>query len=255
MQGLRRRVAFDRFLHRIFVTTSGVLLKGGYAMELRLPISRTTKDVDLSIVKSELFSLVKNEQKDALFDLLNTVVRTDLNDNFEFEVIRTQKQIDAIYGGARFSVKCTIGGKAFVDFPVDLVIGDVIIQPNEITKPEQLLSFANITTPDYPIIPREQHFAEKLHIYTRTDLQDNSRVKDLVDMVLLIKNGMDMEKLAYAIDKTFRHRKTHKLPVSLKAPDKSWRGPYLKLAEQCRLSTDIDDAFHYVSAFFNDHIK
>jgi hypothetical protein len=255
LQGLRRRVAFDRLLHRIFIAESGlVLLKGGYAMELRLPIARTTKDVDLSILKKELFTVTKEEQEDSLFDLLNSAARIDLKDYFEFEVTRTQNQIDAIYGGSRFSVSSIISGKTFVSFHVDLAIGDALIEPSETTKPEQFLSFANIITPDYPIIPREQHFAEKLHIYTRTDLYDNSRVKDLIDMVLLIKNGMDMDKLVKAVEKTFQHRRTHNVPKILKEPNENWKNPYLKMAQQCRITMDIEEAFNYINGFFMDHI-
>jgi len=47
---LRRQVSFDRLLARLFSETNTPwLLKGGYAMELRLRKARTTKDVDLSL--------------------------------------------------------------------------------------------------------------------------------------------------------------------------------------------------------------
>lgn len=49
LQRLRRQVAFDRFLARLFhATQPGALpwvLKGGYAMELRIKTARTTKDI------------------------------------------------------------------------------------------------------------------------------------------------------------------------------------------------------------------
>ena len=47
---LRRQVAFDRLLARLFHGRTGnMLLKGGYALELRLERARATKDIDLSI--------------------------------------------------------------------------------------------------------------------------------------------------------------------------------------------------------------
>ena len=47
---LRRKVAFDRLLARLFHEQTGnMLLKGGYALELRLESARATKDIDLSI--------------------------------------------------------------------------------------------------------------------------------------------------------------------------------------------------------------
>jgi len=53
LQRLRRQVAFDRLLARLF---QGVdpkqlpwVLKGGYAMELRMKAARSTKDIDLTM--------------------------------------------------------------------------------------------------------------------------------------------------------------------------------------------------------------
>ena len=45
---LRRHIAFERFLTRLFIThPKDWVLKGGYAMELRLRQARATKDVDM----------------------------------------------------------------------------------------------------------------------------------------------------------------------------------------------------------------
>ena len=50
IQRLRRQVAFDRLLARLFHENHpSWLLKGGYAMELRLKSARTTRDIDLAI--------------------------------------------------------------------------------------------------------------------------------------------------------------------------------------------------------------
>jgi hypothetical protein len=50
VQRLRRQVTFDRLLCRLFHDPSAPwLLKGGYAMELRLEVARTTRDIDLSL--------------------------------------------------------------------------------------------------------------------------------------------------------------------------------------------------------------
>ena len=50
LQRLRRQVSFDRLLARFFAEPNAPwLLKGGYAMELRLRTARTTKDIDISL--------------------------------------------------------------------------------------------------------------------------------------------------------------------------------------------------------------
>ena len=54
LQRLRRLVAFDRLLARIFQSQEKRwVLKGGYAMELRMKEARTTKDIDLVIEGTE----------------------------------------------------------------------------------------------------------------------------------------------------------------------------------------------------------
>jgi nucleotidyltransferase AbiEii toxin of type IV toxin-antitoxin system len=64
------------------------------------------------------------------------------------------------------------------------------------------------------MIPREQQFAEKLHAYTLPRQSAvNSRVRDLVDMVLLIQSDTMVEdKVAEAVSINFERRKTHVLP-------------------------------------------
>lgn len=50
IQRLRRQAAFDRLLCRLFHEPNAPwLLKGGYAMELRIQAARTTRDIDLAI--------------------------------------------------------------------------------------------------------------------------------------------------------------------------------------------------------------
>lgn len=53
LQRLRRQVAFDRLLTRLFKVGEPLAppwaLKGGYAMELRIKAARTTRDIDLTM--------------------------------------------------------------------------------------------------------------------------------------------------------------------------------------------------------------
>ena len=45
---LQRQLAFDRLLTRLFSMKKCLwILKGGYAMELRMQMARATKDIDL----------------------------------------------------------------------------------------------------------------------------------------------------------------------------------------------------------------
>lgn len=62
LQRLRRQAAFDRLLCRLFAKPDAPwLLKGGYAMELRLKTARTTRDIDLALKRLPLCNLVNGD--------------------------------------------------------------------------------------------------------------------------------------------------------------------------------------------------
>jgi hypothetical protein len=79
------------------------------------------------------------------------------------------------------------------------------MEPLEVIEGRDWLGFAGIVRPSLYMIPREQQFAEKLHAYTLPRKSAaNTRVKDLVDMVLLIQSAtLDRNKVSEAIRVTF----------------------------------------------------
>ncbi len=69
------------------------------------------------------------------------------------------------------------------------------------------------------MIAREQQFAEKIHAYTLPRNSQNSRVKDLVDLTLLIGLGeLDQQRILDALGLTFERRGTHELSPELASP-------------------------------------
>ncbi len=85
LQRLRRKVAFDRLLARIFLQEKGnFFLKGGYAMELRIGQARATKDIDLTCIRR-----IKNENElltELILQELQTLAQTDLKDHFVYQI-------------------------------------------------------------------------------------------------------------------------------------------------------------------------
>lgn len=80
IQRLRRQVAFDRLLCRLFCyADSPWLLKGGYAMELRLEESRTTRDIDLTACRP---IGGRGKLHERILWLLQEAASEDLNDSF-----------------------------------------------------------------------------------------------------------------------------------------------------------------------------
>ncbi len=245
LQRLRRKVAFDRLLARLFVENNPKFyLKGGYAMELRLSSARATKDIDLTCL----------ERASGNDDLLNQIIleelrelaRKDLNDFFIYQIGTPQADLDnPPYGGARFPVSAFIDGRLFVRFQLD-VGADVVVAQTETIYGTDWLDFCGIPSSPFKAISIEQQFAEKLHAYTlpRGDQRTNTRVKDLVDMVLLARmKSFNLLSLKEAVRLVFKVRNTHSLPLQLSSPPKEWAIPFNDLAKGCSLSLSLNDAF------------
>jgi len=159
----------------------------------------------------------------------------------------------APYGGARYSIEARMDGRAFARFHLDAGVGDVVIQPLETTECRDWLGFAGIEKPRVWMISGEQQFAEKVHAYTLPRSSQNSRVKDLVDLALLISDGrLDRARVANALHLTFARRATHALPPSLSAPPEDWQAAFSALADECGPDPDITAVFENVRAFFED---
>jgi len=255
LQRLRRKVAFDRLLARLFSSEEqSFFLKGGYAMELRLKTARATKDIDLTSLKrmkgeSDLLSTMILEE-------LRTLAQQDLGDFFVYRIGEAQLDLDnAPYGGARYPVTALLDGKVFVRFQLD-VGADAVVTRTETMRGADWLGFCGIPSPVFAMISIEQQFAEKLHAYTLPRLErPNTRVKDLVDMVLLAKmRSMDLEVLKEALRLVFKVRQTHSLPQKIDMPPQAWETPYNELAKECALMLSVDEAFREIVKIYS-HIQ
>jgi len=260
LQRLRRQVAFDRLLARLFHEAQPRplpwVLKGGYAMELRIKAARTTKDIDLTM-RSVFSSSEKQDDKKnlAVLEKLQESAAFSSDDFFAYTIGEPISDLDAApYGGARFPVEARVDGRVFVGFHLDVGIGDAVMEPLEVIEGRDWLGFAGIASPSLYMIPREQQFAEKLHAYTLPRRgAANTRVRDLVDMVLLIHFGtLAKAMVAEAIRVTFDRRGTHAVPNLLPQPPTDWQKPYDALAKECGLSGAIDSAFTILDAYLSE---
>lgn len=253
IQRLRRQVAFDRLLLRLFSKTpSPWVLKGGYAMELRISNPRATKDIDLTVKDKTLFSDNLATQNSMILRALRLFASVDLKDFFVFQIEDSIMELEGpVYGGARFPVIVQMDGRLFIRFHLDVGVDNILIEPLEVIKGEDWLGFAGLHTKGIPALSVEQHFAEKIHAYTLPRAgQFNSRVKDLVDMILLIRTKkIKTEKLKEAIEQIFDQRRSHKMTDKLQAPPIEWEVPFSVLAKDCLLSITLEDAFKEVVSF------
>jgi hypothetical protein len=256
LQRLRRQVAFDRFLARLFPKgpkgTYPWILKGGYAMELRIRSARTTKDIDLTLHDGTQLAKKPDERGKQVRVMLQDAAAIQLNDYFEFLVGEPREELDgAPEGGSRYAVEARTDGRVFARFHVDIGIGDEVLEPVDVVEGRDWLGFGGIAPPSFPVISREQQFAEKVHAYSlpRGD-RANTRTKDLIDMLLLIRHGkLDDPTLATTIKATFANRATHPIPRKLEPPPSEWKPVFQALARECDLDVKLSAGFEIVQGF------
>jgi hypothetical protein len=253
---LRRLVGFERLLARLFAEENPPwLLKGGYACELRLlGKARGTRDIDLAIPLPAQIAAADGGQLEAIRERLQEEVERDLEDWFEFRIGPAMSDLDAApYGGGRFPVEALLDYRTFARFHLDVGLGDAVISPPDWLQGRDLLTFAAIPPARIAVLPSEQQFAEKIHAYSLPRGERiNNRVKDLVDLVLLIEMGLpDGELVLRALEATFARRHTHALPRVLLPPPEEWRDSYAALAAECGLlDVSLDAAYAALSAYW-----
>ena len=233
---LQKRVAMERFLARVVAALpEQARLKGGYALELRLHRARATQDVDLA-----LRDVPAGDALEALRDAADL----DLGDHLAYRIEATTRGAPqgAPYGGVRLSVVPELGGQRFMPFPLDVGLGDADPGAPDVLRGGIDLGFAGLAPLDVPAVSVAVHAAEKLHAlsFPRSDGRENSRVKDLVDVVLLRQATFaDVEAVRLAVAATFARRATHELPERIELPVRSWASEYRKMATDLGLASDV----------------
>ncbi|MBI1792164.1 MAG: nucleotidyl transferase AbiEii/AbiGii toxin family protein [Acidobacteria bacterium] len=252
---LRRQVSFDRLLARLFrLERAPWVLKGGYALELRFKTARSTVDIDLTVRRVEASPLAGGDTNEVVREMLQSAADVPLGDWFEFTIGPPAIDLTAApSGGARYPVDARMDERIFARFHLDAGIGDVVMEPLETIACRDWLGFAGIECCQVRMIAREQQFAEKIHAYTLPRNAANSRVKDLVDIALLVESGgLDTKRILDALCLTFEHRGKHQLPEDLVPPPADWQIPFQALAKECGLPFDVDAVFVRVRLFLKE---
>lgn len=236
---LRKGVVFDRLLARLTVAARGRwVLKGALALDFRLGgRTRTTKDMDL----------IRNDSEEAATADLIAAQAVELGDFVTFDIEKVGAPGEDLEGAAmRYRVRAELGGRRFEDVIVDIAFSDPLKWAPEKIAGTDLLEFAGIEPIEVPVLPLEQHIAEKVHAYTRiySSGRTSSRAKDLVDIVL-VKQLMvlDASLLRAALIGVFERRRQHPLPARLPPPPREWAVPYRKLGNAIGISPDLQTGY------------
>lgn len=247
-QRVRNRYVFQRVLARLARDPRWVL-KGGFSLELRLGLAaRTTKDLDL--LRWDVADLSAVD----LQDLLDAALDVDLSDDCTFTV-RRPRQVraeDEMPSTWRVVVDVQVARRPFETVTIDVVtspveptsgLDAVAVRPVLGGKPFSVRSV------DLP-----RHAAEKTHAYARIYAHDrpSSRVKDLVDLALLVKQEL-LEPADYALAVTgvFAERDACAPPPELPDPPADWAVPFAAMAADIGLDQQsLDDAATLVQRFY-----
>ncbi len=232
----------------------GGVLKGGYALEMRFEQARSTKDLDLTVRSRTDGARPIGGSPPTLRERLQLAASVQLPDFFTFIVGEAMAELNqAPEGGARFPVDARLDGRTFVKFHVDLGVGDEVLEPLDEVVGEDWLGFAGIPAVSVPALSAEQHWAEKFHAYTRPRETGSSRVRDLVDLVLIIeRQELSSDRIRAAVDATFVRRGTHSVPADVPQPPSDWEKPFAALATECRMECTAHTAHDRVKAFWRE---
>jgi len=217
---LRKRLAMERFLLRVQTSHAGRwILKGGLAMELRLrEQARATRDIDLGVNAS-----ITGSAEQAIVEELRTSVEGEHGDYFQFltpEGVEQDLEIEGV-SVLRLSVDARLAGRTFDKFQLDIASESKGPTPPEEVSGSGLLSFAGLSVERFFVVSRARHLAEKLHALTRPrDVP--TRVKDLVDILLLQRMELDHDGASAEVRAVFHRRGTHSIPIQAPAPPANW---------------------------------
>ena len=238
-------VSIDRFLQRLLATTEwGTwVLKGGYANQLRHPDgARFTEDVDLKI----------DADIESATDMVSTAARLDLGDPFSFELATPPRPlVGPPGGGLRYVLTARLIGQELVRFKVDVSSQDAVVGNLEKHRSDPIVERLGLGRATFPVYPIAQQFVEKIHAYTRSRDVENTRAKDLADMVWFTTlHAFRSQALIQAGLVTFGRRGEHPWPPIPIAPPSAWARQYAAFRREMDLEPPTtDDAYEALMTF------
>ena len=256
IQRIRKRVGFERFLARLQTPPdSPWFLKGAFALDLRFgDRARTTKDLDLGIYLSHRGD--PGPGPEGIAKLLREVAEYSLDDFFVFTVPGEGEEIlqEPDARAYRFTVQAWLAGRRFESFRVDVGTGLQLVTPVEEVPESDTLAFAGIEPRYFRAISLAQQLAEKVHAMTRPrEDRENTRVKDLVDITLILESSPPEPKIARAaLEGIFEGRGTHTLPTKIPDPPPTWVGSYGVMAREIGLANvAMEEATEFLRTYWS----
>jgi len=235
---LRRRVLFERILARLQVAEPGLwVLKGGMALEVRLrDDARLTKDLDLGL-RADLVDVVDLEER-----LIGALSVELAGDRFVLTVssVRRMAEDDGGRSTWRAQVSATLAGTMFGGLQIDVSARANELDSTDLMTIPNSMEFAGIESPQVEVVDLQRHVAEKFHGMLKVfDDRINTRVRDLIDLVLLDERGLIHPALAAAAVRAVWDERGDRLPAVLPELSGTWDKRYEQLASDLNLDARI----------------
>jgi len=244
-QVVRRQAALERLMARLARVAPGRwALKGGLALDTRLPEhASASMDMDIDHVLGA---------EAAREDLLRAAAE-DLDDHFAFAILGSEEVQE---GGRplalRYRFEASVAGVAFEPLQVDVTTLAPEVWEVEPAQRPGLLSDVGLGPIDVMLVPLERQVAEKLHAYTRRYNGESTRVRDLVDLVIIrLFETVEAQRLADEIARTFARRGTHPVPDRLPAPPADWARAYAGEAQAIGIPAALADGYSLVATWLD----
>lgn len=177
----------------------------------------------------------------------------DLEDYFAFAILGTEEVWE---GGRRLALRyrfeASVAGVAFEPLQVDVTNLAPEVWGLERAQRPGLLSEVGLGPIDVMLIPLERQVTEKLHAYTRRYNGESTRVRDLVDLIIIrLFETVDARRLRDEITRTFARRGTHSVPEEVPAPPADWARAYAEEARAIGIPHTLADAHQIAASWLN----
>jgi hypothetical protein len=199
------------------------------ALEVRVrDAARLTKDIDLGLRDDVPTGTELHEQ------LSDALTADPVGDSFVL-TIAPPVSLGSEEGASltwRVKVNAELAGKHFGRIQLDVSPRAYELQATDHVQLPNSLDFAGIPATTIEIIEIHRHAAEKFHAMLRDfGDRDNSRVRDLVDLVLLVELDMlDPATAAVRTKEVWTERDGIDPPLELPSLPESWPTRYERLA-------------------------
>jgi nucleotidyltransferase AbiEii toxin of type IV toxin-antitoxin system len=255
IQFRRNEIAYRRLVARMYAADPDRwVIKGGFAMILRLDPNRTSNDIDVVY-------LARAGEHAVALEALERAVGVDLDDFFSFEILRVGEETED--RARRVSLLCRLGVREFVRFRVDLALPQPHVPVERIEAPPLTGVDAVDELPPLLALAWPQQIADKVcAIFERHGDGYSSRARDLADLGMIAQqiDGLDGDELVDALRTEEALRRERSLPDGLPASfalaelqERDWRGNFGRASRGAPIS--FDEAFASSSALIDPLLR